>query len=864
MTKKIGTKDPNKKIAYLENRIKQLEYAERINNTLFEISNAVNTTPNIDDLFLSIHQSLNRLIHVPNIYIAIYNKEKGSLYFPYRVDEIDFDSYGVIKIFKKKSLTAEVIKSKEPLLLDAVQLKKREKQGRIIGAIPKIWLGVPLITDETIIGVLAIQNYTDPDAYTKKDLDILISVSNQIAVAIECKRINEALKENEERYRTLCEKSQDIIMRFDKSCRHLYVNPAIGQLGFTPEQMIGKTHKELNFPKDLVKKWEVSILKVFETGQVNRIEFKLPDRLWIDWLLCPEFTAANEVNSVITFARDITERKQIESHSACYDKINKIIISAADIEQMLNRILDTMIDIFNCDRAWILFPCNPDAEYYSVPFMRCRAKWFLSAGYKVEITPETSEILKEVIQSDDPIVYDSVTKAKIRTYVHDVYSVKSQIVMALFPKTGDAWEFGLHQCSHTRVWTRDESQLIKGISQRIADGLSSMLLFKELRQAKKYIDNVINSMPSILMGVDSEGRITQWNHQAQLDTQIKGKEALGQYFYYFFPHLSQFVDKIKIAINEQKVIEEIKIPRLIKDKTRYENITIFPLKGTQIQGAVIRMDDVTEQIQIEEMIIQSEKMLSVGGLAAGMAHEINNPLSGMMQNAQVVINRLSNKIPGNEKAAKEVGISMEAIKAYMDKRKILNQLENINEAGKRVAKIIQNMLSFAKKAKGSKTYENLPLLLNRTIELAQNDYELKKRFDFKQIKIIENEGKEFPLVFCEPSKIQQVFLNIIKNGAEVMVESKENMSESPEFFIRFSIADKMAIIEIRNNGPGMTEDVRKRVFEPFYTTKSPNRGTGLGLSVAFFIIVEDHKGELSVESAPGQGTNFIIKLPIHD
>ncbi len=442
--------------------------------------------------------------------------------------------------------------------------------------------------------------------------------------------------------------------------------------------------------------------------------------------------------------------------------------------------------------------------------------------------------------------------------------MQSQIIIPIFPKAGDPWVIGLHQCSYARVWIREDSLLFKGISQRIADGLSSMLLFNELRQTKKYIDNVINSMPSILMGVDSKGIITHWNYQTQIDTQIMAKDALGQYFYHFFPHLSKFVDKIKMAINEQKVIEEIKIPRLIKDKTRYENITIFPLIGTQIQGAVIRMDDVTEQIQIEKMMIQSEKMLSVGGLAAGMAHEINNPLSDMMQNAQVVINRLSNKIPGNEKAAKEVGISMEAIKAYMDKRKILNQLEHINEAGKRAGKIIQNMLSFAKKAKGSKTYENLPLLLNRTIELAQNDYELKKSFDFKQIKIIENDGKKFPLVFCEPSKIQQVFLNIIKNGVEIMVEFKENMSEPPELFIRFSIEDKMTIIEIRNNGPVMTEDIRKRVFEPFYTTKSPNRGTGLGLSVAFFIIVEDHKGALSIESAPGQGTNFIIKLPIHD
>ena len=856
--------DYKKKIEHLENQIAQLKHAGKINSTLFDISNAVNTTPNLADLYLSIHQSLNRLIHVPNIYISIYDREKGLLHFPYYVDEVDFNSFREIKIFKENSLTGEVILSKKPLFLDKKQLGKRAKDGRIVGTPPQIWLGVPLINDESVFGVIAIQNYTDPDAYTKKDLEILISVSHQIAVAIDRKRINEALKENEERYRTLCEKSHDIIMRFDKSCCHLYVNPAIEQLGFTPEQMIGKTHKELDFPEVLVNQWEVSILNVFETGQVNRIEFKLPDGLWIDWLLCPEFGSANQVKSVITFARDITERKQVEFHSACYDKINKNIINAADMEQMFNGILDTMIEIFNCDRAWILFPCNPNAASYSMPFLKARPQWHKEPGYNVKINRQASDLLKEILRSDDPVVFDKISGKKIRKEVQKKDFVLSQIIIPIFPKTGEPWAVGLHQCSHARVWTREDSRLFKGISQRIADGLSSMLLFRELRQTKNYFDNVINSMPSILMGVDLEGRITQWNYRAKLDTGIALKDVIGQYFYHLFPHLIKFVDTIKTAIDEQKVIEEIKIPRLIKGKTIYENITIYPLKGAHTQGAVIRMDDVTQQIQMEEMMIQSEKMLSIGGLAAGMAHEINNPLAGMMQNAQLVLNRLSKKIPGNEKIAQEVGTSMEVIKAYMDKRKILNQLEHINEAGARAAGIVQNMLSFAKKAKGSKTYENLARLLDRTIELAQNDYDLKKRFDFKQIKIRKQEDKAFPLIFCEPGKIQQVFLNIIKNGTETMVEFKEKMTEPPEFFIRFSIADDMGVIQIKDNGPGMTEDVRKRVFEPFYTTKSPNKGTGLGLSVAFFIIVEEHQGELSVESAPGQGANFIIKLPIHD
>ena len=105
-------------------------------------------------------------------------------------------------MFDEKSLTARVILSEKPLFLDSGKLNKLMEKGLIVGSLPKIWLGVPLITNEVVIGVLAIQNYKDPNAYTRRDLDILISVSHQIAVAIERKRIHQALIENEKRYRT--------------------------------------------------------------------------------------------------------------------------------------------------------------------------------------------------------------------------------------------------------------------------------------------------------------------------------------------------------------------------------------------------------------------------------------------------------------------------------------------------------------------------------------------------------------------------------------------------------------------------------------------------------------------------------------
>ncbi|MBU3954565.1 MAG: PAS domain S-box protein, partial [Proteobacteria bacterium] len=701
--------------------------------------------------------------------------------------------------------------------------------------------------------------YTDPKAFGQKDLDILIRVSSQIAMAIDRKQFHGALTESEQRYRILAEKSHDIIMRFDRQGRHLYVNPAIKSLGISPEDLIGKTHKEMNFPDALVEKWESAITCVFATEKVNRIEFKFPDGPWIDWLLCPEFNSDHEVISVITFARDITERKQRELHTSCLDRVNKIIITANDIPQMLNHILDTILEIFDCDRAWILFPCDPEARFYEVPFMRAKAQWFLTPNYRVEITPENRCIRREVLASEDPVVYGLGSRNTILTYIWNIYQVKSQMIMAVFPKIGTAWEVGLHQCSHERIWTLEERQLFKGLCQRISDGLSSMLLYRQLEQAKHYIDNILNSMPSILMGVDPEGRITHWNKQAEKLTQVPAKKAIGRYFHEVFPELASFTQSIQTAVTDQIMVEKTKIGQSVGGEVRYKNIIIYPLTGGENQGAVIRMDDVTEQMQIDAMMVQSEKMLSIGGLAAGMAHEINNPLAGMMQNAQVIFNRLTKKVPVNLAAAQKTGICLDNLYTYMENRGIIRQFENINQAGSHAAKIVSNMLSFAQKGEGKKSYENLLLLMEKTIALAKNEYDLKREFDAKKIHIQIQIDPGFPFVACEASKIQQVFFNILKNGTEAMVE----VDLKPSFRIGFTVEKQMAVIKINDTGPGMEKKLQKKIFEPFFTTKPPGKGTGLGLSVSYFIVTEDHKGALEVSSSRGKGTTFTIRLPIH-
>jgi len=563
-----------KRITALEEMAEKSVFSEKLSRTLFDISNAVNTTTDLGQLYEHIYESLNKLMGLPNFYIAICTKQKGRVKIPFFVDQYDDHSQFEICLTETNSLTGEGLNKKQPLFLNEAQIKKRAELGRIVGTPSKAWFGVPLIRGKKVLGIIAAHSYDNPDCFSEKDRNILISVSNQIALAI--------------------------------------------------------------------------------------------------------------------------ERKQ----------------------------------------------------------------------------------------------------------------------------------------------SLDERNLLKN-----------------------YLSNIINSMPSILVGVDKMGEITQWNRQAELETGTPADHAIGKKLVDVFPRLSPNILQIQKSIKSQKMKTILKQESFTCKGIRYEDIIVYPLMTDKVEGVVVRIDDITDQVHMEEMMVQSEKMLSVGGLAAGMAHEINNPLAGMMQNAQVTLNRISGDLPANHAAAKEIGISLADIRAYMEKRDVLRRLRMINDTGKRAAKIVQNMLSFARKSNSTLETHDLGKLLRKAIELAENDYNFKNRDDFKRIHISEDMAPDVPPVLCDKNKILQVFLNILKNGAHAMFDIKKD-TYSPQFILRLYREETMVCIEIENNGPKIDEETKKRLFEPFFTTKQVGEGTGLGLSVSYFIVVTDHKGELTVASTPDSNTKFIIKLPL--
>ncbi len=384
----------------------------------------------------------------------------------------------------------------------------------------------------------------------------------------------------------------------------------------------------------------------------------------------------------------------------------------------------------------------------------------------------------------------------------------------------------------------------------------------ELAGLRSLLSNIIDSMPSIIVGVDPDGSVTHWNREAERILGVTAAQAFGQPIEDVLTPFGTVMGDVCRAIGEGSHWKKEKVVAEAQSQTRLWNVILYPLASDAVQGAVLRVDDVTERVKLEDMIMQAEKVATLGGLAAGMAHEINQPLSVVIQNTQVLSDRLTSRNAKNIEAAESVGVSIDAIRDYADRRKLLELLSDVRDAGGRAARIVDSMLSFGRRSPQRLERGVLSELVDDTLELFYRDYKMMEDFDLRHIEIVRDYDPALPSVLCEPANLQQVFFNLLKNAIQALRGHRCGEHDEPRIAIRLQRDGAFARIEIADNGPGIDEGLLERVFVPFVTSKGAGSGTGLGLSVSRYIVETRHRGTIAVDSAVGRGTTFAIRIPL--
>jgi diguanylate cyclase (GGDEF)-like protein/PAS domain S-box-containing protein len=236
------TADAEIKNYQLELEMDQRNQAEQLNQVLFNISNAINTTQNLDDLYASIHNIMSAVLTMNNFYIALYHKNQDRISFPYYIDETGDTFEEISDINKKRSFTIEVIRSAKPLLITKKDLLPGGKYEGMeqMGAVSAAWLGVPLKIESEVIGAMVTQSYTDPDRFSHTDINLLVTASDQVALAIERKKAQEALLQSEIKHRSIIESVKDGYCETDPEGRIVFFNEALCAItGFSADALNG-------------------------------------------------------------------------------------------------------------------------------------------------------------------------------------------------------------------------------------------------------------------------------------------------------------------------------------------------------------------------------------------------------------------------------------------------------------------------------------------------------------------------------------------------------------------------------------------------------------------------------------------------
>ncbi len=382
----------------------------------------------------------------------------------------------------------------------------------------------------------------------------------------------------------------------------------------------------------------------------------------------------------------------------------------------------------------------------------------------------------------------------------------------------------------------EDIELLRAISGYVAVAIENAQLLeeqaqrtKELARLKEFNENIIESINVGVMVINLAGRITNWNGALEDIYGLRRSQAIGQRITEVFQTDVLRALREMMARSEGQRGETINIykfsTRSADDRELILNLSLAPLqsKTSEIEGTLVAIEDVTERVQLEVQLQQSDKLSSIGLLAAGVAHEVNTPLTGISSYSQMLMQQMSDGDPRQQ------------------------LLQKIHRQTSRASAIVNNLLNFSRVSDARHAPVDLNRVLDDTIQL------LEAQLRNTQIEVVRNYDGQLPPALGNAAKLQQVFMNLILNARDAMPHGGSLELTTEEQI-------DSVLVTFRDSGGGIEPEHLAKIYDPFFTTKQIGKGTGLGLAVSYGI-VQDHGGHMDVQSKPGEGTSFQITLP---
>ena len=395
---------------------------------------------------------------------------------------------------------------------------------------------------------------------------------------------------------------------------------------------------------------------------------------------------------------------------------------------------------------------------------------------------------------------------------------------------------GVGRTTAGAMLTSEDTELLRALSGYVAVAIDNALLYRsemekagELARLKEFSENIIESVNVGILAVDFDGYVTTWNSALEEITGIARERALRRSVADVLDR--DLIETVQAAVGDAGwTIREAR--HIYKYNTTTEdgrpltlNISIAPFEAAHgvVTGALIVLENVTERAQLEEQLMQREKLSSIGLLAAGVAHEVNTPLAGISSYTQMLLQQITEADP---------------------KRKLL---EKIHAQTLRASGIVNNLLNFSRTGDAQFRDVDLNRVLDDTLQL------LEPQLRNARLEIVRHYGEELPAGYGNASKLQQVFMNLVLNA-------RDAMPQGGRLTITTRLVDTSLVVDFRDTGIGIAPEHIARIYDPFFTTKEVGQGTGLGLALSYGII-QEHGGRIFVESRPNEGAHFTIKLP---